>query len=239
MNPILVALDVDTADKALALADALRGSVGGYKIGKQLFTAAGPEVVRELTSRGDRVFLDLKFHDIPNTVAGAVTSAVATGAWMVNVHCAGGSKMMRAAADAASMAAVKLGRPRPLVIGVTVLTSMDEGALAEIGTSRSVMDQVTHLARLAQASGLDGVVASPLETRAIRLACGPEFTIVTPGIRATAQAGGDDQARTMSAPEAVQAGASYLVIGRPITNAVDPRAAAEHIAGQLRSPTVH
>jgi orotidine-5'-phosphate decarboxylase len=239
MNPILVALDVDTAAKALALADALTGAVGGFKIGKQLFTAEGPSIVRALSERGERVFLDLKFHDIPNTVAGAVTSAVATGAWMVNVHCSGGSKMMRAAADAAAVAATKLGRPKPLVIGVTVLTSMDEGALAEVGTSRSVMDQVIHLARLAQASGLDGVVASPLETRAIRNACGPEFAIVTPGIRSAAQVGTDDQARTMAAAEAVQAGATYLVIGRPITGAVDPRAAAEQIAGQLRSPTVH
>ena len=239
MNPILVALDVDTAAKALALADTLKGAVGGFKIGKQLFTAEGPSIVRALSERGERVFLDLKFHDIPNTVAGAVASAVATGAWMVNVHCSGGSKMMRAAADAAGVAAAKLGRPKPLVIGVTVLTSMDEGALAEVGTSRSVMDQVIHLARLAQASGLDGVVASPLETRAIRNACGPDFVIVTPGIRPAAQAGTDDQARTMGPVEAVHAGATYLVIGRPITGAVDPRAAAEQIASQLRSPTVH
>ncbi len=239
MNPILVALDVDTAEKALALADALKGAVGGFKIGKQLFTAEGPAIVRTLAERGERVFLDLKFHDIPNTVAGAVTSAVATGAWMVNVHCSGGSKMMRAASDAATLAAAKLGRPRPLVIGVTVLTSMDEGALAEVGTSRPVMEQVVHLARLAQGSGLDGVVASPLETRAIRNACGPEFVIVTPGIRSASQGSTDDQARTMGAAEAVQAGATYLVIGRPITGAVDPRAAAEQIAGQLRSPTVH
>jgi orotidine-5'-phosphate decarboxylase len=225
MNPILVALDVDSAAKALALADQLRGAVGGYKIGKQLFTAEGPSIVRTLAERGDRVFLDLKFHDIPNTVAGAVASAVATGAWMVNVHCSGGSKMMRAAAESAAATASKLGRPRPLVIGVTVLTSMDEAALAEVGTSRTVMDQVLHLATLAKGAGLDGVVASPLETRAIRAACGPDFAIVTPGIRATADVGKDDQARTMSAAEAVKAGATYLVIGRPITGAADPRAA--------------
>lgn len=233
MNPILVALDVDSADKALALATTLRGEVGGFKIGKQLFTAVGPSIVRDITALGEHVFLDLKFHDIPNTVAGAVSSAVATGAWMVNVHCAGGSKMMRAAAEAAATTADKLGRPRPLVIGVTVLTSMDEAALAEVGTSRPVMDQVVHLATLAKAAGLDGVVASPLETAAIRTACGRDFAIVTPGIRAAADVGKDDQARTMSAPEAVNAGATYLVIGRPITGAPDPQAAARAIRAQL------
>lgn len=233
MNPILVALDVDSAAGALTLADRLTGTVGGFKIGKQLFTAEGPAVVRALADRGERVFLDLKFHDIPNTVAGAVAAAVATGAWMVNVHCAGGSRMMRAAAESAAAAAAKLGRPRPLVIGVTVLTSMDDAALAEVGTARPVMDQVLHLARLAQASGLDGVVASPLETGAIRAACGPDFAIVTPGIRAAADVGKDDQARTLSAAEAVRAGATYLVIGRPITSAGNPRAAAEQIGAQI------
>jgi len=233
MNPILVALDVDSADKALTLASTLRGEVGGFKIGKQLFTAVGPSIVRDITALGEHVFLDLKFHDIPNTVAGAVSSAVATGAWMVNVHCSGGSKMMRAAAEAAATTADKLGRPRPLVIGVTVLTSMDEAALAEVGTSRAVMDQVVHLATLAKAAGLDGVVASPLETAAIRAACGRDFAIVTPGIRAAADVGKDDQARTMSAAEAVNAGATYLVIGRPITGAPDPQAAARAIRAQL------
>ena len=232
MNRILVALDVDSRAKALAVADALRGTVAGYKIGKQLFTAEGPDIVRTLTSRGDRVFLDLKFHDIPNTVAGAIRSATATGAWMVNVHASGGSAMMRAAADAAR-AAEQAGATRPLVIGVTVLTSMDEGALAEVGTSRGVMDQVVHLARLAQAAGLDGVVASPQEIVAIRRACGPDFVVVTPGIRPANQAGTDDQARTLTPAEAVAAGATYLVIGRPITAAANPRAAAEAIATEL------
>lgn len=233
MNPILVALDVDSAAKAIALADTLRGAVGGYKIGKQLFTAAGPAVVHELTSRGDRVFLDLKFHDIPNTVAGAVQSAVATGAWMVNVHASGGSAMMKAAAEAATTAAAALGRPRPLVIGVTVLTSMTDAALAEVGVARPVLEQVVHLARLAKQSGLDGVVASPQETAAIRAACGPDFQIVTPGIRPADQQGKDDQARTLTPTEAMKAGSTYLVIGRPITGAPDPREAAKQIFASL------
>jgi orotidine-5'-phosphate decarboxylase len=234
MNPVLVALDVPSAARAVALADQLRGTVGGFKIGKQLFTAEGPAIVRALAERGDKVFLDLKFHDIPNTVAGAVAAAVATGAWMVNVHCSGGGAMMRAAAEAAEAAAARAGTPRPLVIGVTVLTSMTDAVLAEVGVARPVMDQVLHLAALAQTSGLDGVVASPLETAAIRQACGA-FAIVTPGIRAAATAGSDDQARTMSAADAVAAGATYLVIGRPITGAADPRAAAAEIVAQLGS----
>jgi len=234
MNPILVALDVESAAKAIELADALRGSVGGFKIGKQLFTAAGPSMVRELTSRGDRVFLDLKFHDIPNTVAGAVQSAVATGAWMVNVHASGGSAMMKAAVEAAKKTADALSRPRPLVIAVTVLTSMNDEALQEIGVGRTMMDQVVHLARLTQSAGLDGVVASPLEIAAIRSACGSDFQIVTPGIRPADQQGKDDQARTMTPAEAMAAGSSYMVIGRPITAAPNPREAAEKIAASLR-----
>jgi orotidine-5'-phosphate decarboxylase len=233
MNPVLVALDVESAARAIALADILRGSVGGFKIGKQLFTAAGPAMVRELTNRGDRVFLDLKFHDIPNTVAGAVQSAVATGAWMVNVHASGGTAMMKAAAEAARTSAEALGQPRPLVIAVTVLTSMDSEGLAEIGIARPMLDQVVHLARLAQASGLDGVVASPQEVTAIRAACGTDFQIVTPGIRPAGQQGKDDQARTLTPAEAIAAGSSYLVIGRPITAAPNPREAAEQIAASL------
>jgi orotidine-5'-phosphate decarboxylase len=235
VNRILVALDVASRAKAIELADRLRGAVAGYKIGKQLFTAEGPDVVRALTSRGDRVFLDLKFHDIPNTVAAAVASAIATGAWMVNVHASGGTVMMRAAAEAARASADRTGTSRPLVIGVTVLTSLDDAALAEIGMTRPVVDQVVHLARLAKAAGLDGVVASPQEIAAIRAACGPDFVIVTPGIRPAAQAGKDDQARTLTPAQAVAAGASYLVIGRPITAAADPRAAAEAIAAETRT----
>ncbi len=233
MNPILVALDVESAGKAIELADALRGSVGGFKIGKQLFTAAGPAIVRELTSRGDRVFLDLKFHDIPNTVAGAVQSAVATGAWMVNVHASGGGAMMKAAAESARKTAAALGQPRPVVIAVTVLTSMDDKTLADVGVTRGMLDQVVHLARLAKDSGLDGVVASPQEVKAIREACGSDFQIVTPGIRPADQQGKDDQARTLTPAEAMAAGSTYLVIGRPITAAPNPREAAETIAATL------
>ena len=238
---ILVALDVESAAKAVALADALRGSVGGFKVGKQLFTAEGPAMVRELTGKGDRVFLDLKFHDIPNTVAGAVQSAVATGAWMVNVHASGGVAMMKAAAEAATNASAALNRPRPLVIAVTVLTSMTDHALTEIGIARSMLGQVVHLAQLAKEAGLDGVVASPQEVTAIRSACGADFQIVTPGIRplqpgsgqAADQQGKDDQARTLTPAEAMTAGASFLVIGRPITAAANPREAAEKIAATL------
>ncbi len=233
MNRILVALDVESADQATTLADAVRGTVGGVKIGKQLFTAEGPAVVRALAERGDRVFLDLKFHDIPNTVAGAMASAVTTGAWMVNVHASGGRKMMQAAADASANTAARLGRQRPLVIAVTVLTSLDETQLRETGVTAALLDHVVHLAALAQQSGLDGVVASPQEIVAIRRACGPDFLVVTPGIRPHTNAPGtDDQSRTMGPAEAVRVGASYLVIGRPITAAADPRAAAQDIARQ-------
>ncbi|MBA3269391.1 MAG: orotidine-5'-phosphate decarboxylase [Acidobacteria bacterium] len=234
MNRILVALDVDSAPQAINLATALRGAVGGFKIGKQLFTAEGPSIVRAIAERGDRVFLDLKFHDIPNTVAGAIASAVTIGAWMVNVHAAGGRKMMAAAAAAAATAASRLGRERPVVLAVTVLTSLDEAQLRETGVAGPVLDHVVHLARLAQDCGLDGVVASPREITAIRTACGPRFLIVTPGIRpATGALVNDDQSRTMTPAGAVAAGASYLVIGRPITTAEDPRAAAVHIAAHL------
>jgi orotidine-5'-phosphate decarboxylase len=237
MDRVLVALDVDTAGEARSLADRLRGAVGGFKIGKQLFTSAGPRIVEELVARGDRVFLDLKYHDIPNTVAGAVTAATRHGVWMLNVHAAGGRTMMRAAKAAAEEEAAKRGRAAPLVIGVTILTSLDQQALAEIGVAGSVADQVGRLAALADQSGLDGVVASAQEIGIIRARCRPGFAIVTPGIRGAGDVKGD-QSRTMSATGAIAAGATYLVIGRPITAAADPRAAAEQIAGECRgAPT--
>ena len=231
MNPILVALDVDTTAQALAAAHTVRGHVGGLKIGKQLFTSEGPSLVRELAARGDRVFLDLKYHDIPNTVAGAVRAATALGVWMVNVHASGGLKMMQAARQAAQEAS-RQGQ-RPLVIAVTVLTSMDEATLASVGVARPVTEQVGALAAMAQDAGLDGVVASPHELGVIRARCGPTFQIVTPGIRSGPAIDGDDQARTLSAAEAMAAGANYLVIGRPILRAPDPGKAAEDIARTL------
>jgi orotidine-5'-phosphate decarboxylase len=239
VDQLLIALDVESADRALALADALRGIAGGFKIGSRLFTAEGPAIVRRLADRGDRVFLDLKFHDIPNTVATAVAAAASLGVWMVNVHAAGGARMMRAAVEAARETAEREGRPAPLVIAVTVLTSMTAAALAETGVTAPLLDQVTRLAELAKASGLDGVVASPLETARIRQRCGAAFSIVTPGIRGGAAAPGkDDQERTMGPAEAIAAGASYLVVGRPIVGAPDPRAAAERIAEEIGNALV-
>jgi len=233
MDRVLVALDVDTSIDARTLADRLRGAVGGFKVGSRLFTGDGPELARELAARGDRVFLDLKFHDIPNTVAGAVAAAARLGVWMVNVHASGGRAMMRAAHDAAREESARSGRPSPLVIAVTVLTSLDDRQAVEVGIGR-VADQVTRLAALARESGLDGVVASPHEIGAIRSQCGADFVIVTPGIRAGGEAKGD-QSRTMAAADALAAGASYLVVGRPIIAAPDARVAAERIAAECES----
>ncbi|HEU4689698.1 MAG TPA: orotidine-5'-phosphate decarboxylase [Vicinamibacterales bacterium] len=236
MGQLLVALDVESGHRALELASTLHGVVDGVKIGSRLFTLEGPALVRRLTDEGTRVFLDLKFHDIPNTVAQAVEAAVATGAWMVNVHASGGIPMMQAAARAAAETSARLGQSRPLVIAVTVLTSMDENTLRAGGVERPLFDHVVALARMAQQAGLDGVVASPQETAAIRSACGPDFAIVTPGIRgASAGSEKNDQTRTMGPAEAVKAGASHLVVGRPIIAASDPRGAAERIADEMKA----
>ena len=232
---LLVALDVDSAERALALARQLKDLAGGFKVGSRLFTLAGPPLVRAMVDLGCRVFLDLKFHDIPNTVAQAVESAVLTGAWMINVHASGGTPMLQAAARAGAETAARTGAASPLVIAVTVLTSMDEPTLHEVGVERPLADHVVALARLTQAAGLQGVVASPLEISAIRDACGPDFAIVTPGIRgASAGTAMNDQARTMGPGEAVRAGATFIVVGRPVIGAADPRGAAVAIVEEIR-----
>ncbi len=224
---LIVALDVATLSEATDVARRLAPHVAAVKIGSQLFTAEGPRVVRSMCDLGVRVFLDLKFHDIPNTVAGAVASANTLGVWMLNVHCSGGSAMMAEAAKAASAAA---SGGRPLVLGVTILTSFDEAGLqTTLGTVRTLRQQVQHLARQAQAAGLDGVVASPHEIADIRQACGPAFLIVTPGVR-PAEADWGDQRRVMTPGEAIRVGADYVVVGRPILFAKDPAQAAQRIA---------
>jgi orotidine-5'-phosphate decarboxylase len=234
VDQLLVALDVDSGDRALALADSLRGVAGGVKVGSRLFTLEGPALVHRLVAAGHRVFLDLKFHDIPNQVAQSIDAAVRTGAWMINVHASGGAAMMQAAVQAGRDAAGRRGGPEPLLIAVTVLTSIDQTILTGIGVARPVLDQVLALARMAREAGMRGVVASPQETAAIRRECGPDFAIVTPGIRgASAGTSKDDQMRTMGPAEAVRAGASYIVVGRPIIAAPDPRAAASAIAAEL------
>jgi len=226
-DKIVVALDVDSLAKARALAERLTGHVGAFKIGKELFTAVGPAVIDAVTRHGGRVFLDLKFHDIPNTVAGAVRSAIRHGVWMLNVHASGGAAMCRAAAEAARGAAQK-----PLVIGVTVLTRLNDDDLGDIGLTGPADAAAVRLAKLAQANGLDGVVASAKEVRAIKRACGEEFVVVTPGIRPAGGAVGD-QKRVVTPSMAVADGADYLVIGRPITGADDPAAAAAAIAAEI------
>ena len=231
-NPIIVALDVPQFDTALQLAAQLAPVVGAFKVGKELFTAAGPEIVRRLRATGAPVFLDLKFHDIPNTVAKAVETAVALDVQMLTIHASGGSAMMRAAEQAAQDSARRLGRPAPLVLGVTVLTSMDGSDLTEIGVSANPAAQVERLALLAAKAGLRGLVCSPQEIAALRKILPPEMQLVTPGIRPT-DAVADDQKRTLTPKAALAAGANWLVIGRPITAAPDPRAAAEQILSSL------
>ena len=218
---LVIALDVSSRDEILRLVNELRGAVGVFKIGLQAFIANGPSIVRELVARGERVFLDLKIHDIPNTAKHAVAEAAALGAFMTTVHAAGGEAMLQACAHDSL-----------LVLGVTILTSLDDAELHRIGFAGTAMDNAVRLARLAKSSGLRGAVASPQEIEPIRAACGNELVILTPGIRPSGSDAGD-QRRTMTPREAIAAGANYIVVGRPITNAADPRSAASRIIDEI------
>ena len=223
---LIVAMDRSTRGDILRLADVLHGSVGMYKIGLQAFTANGPAIVREILARGEKVFLDLKLHDIPNTVAHAVDEVAELGVSLLTVHASGGSAMLKAASEAA-------GDNRNLaLLAVTVLTSLSGPDLEAIGIGNGVAEQVTRLARLALANNIDGVVASPQEIRVVREAAGSELLIVTPGIRGSSDEAGD-QRRTMSASDAVAAGADYIVVGRPITDSEAPRDAARRILDSI------
>ena len=226
-SPIIVALDFPDSSSALAMADRLDPAHVRAKVGKELFTRSGPAIVEALHQRGFDVFLDLKFHDIPNTVAGALRSAAELGVWMTNVHASGGRRMLEAAANA-----VANSRHRPLLTAVTVLTSMGPEDLADIGITVPPAEQVRRLALLSRESGIDGVVCSAQEATMLRDACGPDFCLVTPGIRpAGADAG--DQTRVVTPADAQRLGVSYMVIGRPITQAADPAAAVQQILASL------
>lgn len=234
-SKLIVALDVDNAQKARELVSALRGVVGMFKIGSQLFTAAGPALVREIVSSGERVFLDLKFHDIPNTVAAAGVEATRLGVSIFNLHAAGGSEMMRRTAGAVAECAEAERLPRPSVIAVTVLTSADASTLAEVAPGSTPAELVPRLALLAAANGMDGVVASPQEITIIRTAVKQEgFIIVTPGVR-PAGAELSDQKRVTTPREAMIAGADYIVVGRPILEAADPIRAAHEIVAEMEN----
>jgi orotidine-5'-phosphate decarboxylase len=229
---VIVALDFSHPARALALMDRLDPGECALKVGKEMFVVAGPEPVRWMVERGFRVFLDLKFHDIPNTAAQACAAATRLGVWMLNVHAAGGAAMLEAAREAVARTAAELGRPRPLLIAVTVLTSLADADLEAIGMAGPTAAAAQRLALLAQRAGLDGVVCSAREARELRQACGADFRLVTPGIRPAGSAR-DDQARIITPEAAIAAGADYLVIGRPITQADDPLAALAAINASI------
>jgi orotidine-5'-phosphate decarboxylase len=224
---LIVALDVAGATQARQIVQAIGEAATTYKIGKQLFTAEGPQVVRDLVASGRKVFLDLKYHDIPNTVAGAVRSAAELGVSMMTVHASGGSKMLKAAVEAASQSSAK-----PMVLAVTVLTSLSDAGLQELGIAGDVLSQVLRLGALARAAGCGGLVASAQEARELRKALGEGFAIVTPGVRPAGASAGD-QARVVTPQDAIAAGATYLVVGRPILEAPDPAKAAQQIADEI------
>ena len=224
---IIVALDFPSAEQALALVTRLSPELCRLKVGKELFTRAGPQLVERLVQQDFDVFLDLKFHDIPNTVAAACRAATELGVWMLNVHALGGREMMQAAREALNTAAHK-----PLLIAVTILTSMNDTALREVGLTKSAQEHVLDLAALAKSAGLDGVVCSAQEAKSLKAALGQDFKLVTPGIRPSGAATGD-QKRVMTPGAAIQAGANYLVIGRPVTQAADPVAVLEDIRQEI------
>jgi len=225
---------VDTKEKAVSLVEKLREDVGIFKIGSELFTSCGPDVIKEVKSNGCEVFLDLKFHDIPNTVAKSAIAAVRSGALIFNVHALGGADMMKKAAEAVTKESRALKIEKPKIIAVTVLTSMDENNLKKIGIDDNMETQVLRLAKLARESGMDGVVASPSETGLIRKRIGKDFLIVTPGVRPS-WAAVNDQKRIATPKEAIENGADFIVVGRPITEAADPVSAAKKVLEEIRS----
>ncbi|WP_142849040.1 orotidine-5'-phosphate decarboxylase [Telmatospirillum sp. J64-1] len=231
-SPVFCALDTTDVSQATGLAQRLAGSIGGIKLGLEFFCANGPSGIEAVAESGLPLFLDLKFHDIPNTVAGAMRSALRLRPFMTTLHACGGTEMMRAACDEAAEAQARQGGSRTLVLAVTVLTSMDQAGLDGTGVTASVADQVRRLAALAQDAGCDGVICSPREAADLRAHCGPDFKLVVPGIRPS-WAAANDQKRIMTPAEAMAAGADYLVIGRPITEASDPAVAARRIAEEL------
>ncbi|MDO8525082.1 MAG: orotidine-5'-phosphate decarboxylase [Candidatus Omnitrophota bacterium] len=231
-NRLIIALDFDHEDKALRLVDALKGEVSLFKVGSELFTSSGPAVIKKIRDMGGEVFLDLKFHDIPNTAAKAAVAAARLGAFIFNVHALGGYEMMKKAAESAAEEAGRLNMAKPKVIAVTILTSTDEKALRKIGINDKIEKIVLKLAGMAKEAGLDGVVASPHEARLIRKKLGRDFLIVTPGIR-PAWAPANDQKRIATPREAIEAGADYIVVGRPVSAAKDPLAAAKSIREEI------
>ncbi|HUI50295.1 MAG TPA: orotidine-5'-phosphate decarboxylase [Terriglobales bacterium] len=235
-SSLIVALDFDSLSTALKFAEKIADLVGMFKVGSQLFTAAGPEAVRQIAKLNADIFLDLKYHDIPNTVAGAVLGAAALpNVQLVNVHALGGTVMMQAAAQAVS-AGVPMGADRTRLLAVTLLTSMDSKTVREVGIGGPPKTRVVKLAKLSQKAGVDGVVASVQEAKSIRKACGRDFLIVTPGVRPrSADLKTDDQARTATPREAIKAGADFIVVGRPILAAADPRGAAQEIVDEIAS----
>ncbi|MGD0021318.1 MAG: orotidine-5'-phosphate decarboxylase [Smithellaceae bacterium] len=233
INKLIFALDTDSYKEALSWVELLSGHVGMFKVGKELFTAVGPKIIESIKQKGQKVFLDLKFHDIPNTVARTAEAVVRMGVDMFNVHASGGSRMIKEAVSAVRACAAKLGKDKPIILAVTVLTSLDNADLAEVGYEKSANELVLLLAKAAHAAGASGVVASAHDIAALRADFGDKFIIVTPGIRNADETAKDDQKRTMNAFEALKIGADYIVVGRPIRKAKDPLEACRQIVREI------